>query len=73
MAIMMTMEPPNGLTRDIVRARLRDLKMKNLEIAVQAHSTTDELELMRLWGKLDRLTEEIQETIALYRRLPKER
>ena len=69
-AMTMMMDIPKGLTRETLKPFLRDLRAKNTEITAQANATTDEIELLRLMGQMDLLTEQIQNMIDLYRRLP---
>ena len=67
----MTLETPNGgLTKAGVRAILRDLKAKNARIVKQARTTTDVVELIRLEGQIEVVTDQIRQMIDLYRKLP---
>lgn len=67
----MALETPNGgLTKAGVRAILRDLKAKSARIAEQARATTDVIELLRLEGQMEVVTDQIRQMIDLYRKLP---
>lgn len=70
MATMTLGTPNRGLTKAGVRAILRDLKAKNAQIVAQARTTTDAVELIRLEGQMEAVTDQIRQMTGLYHKLP---
>ncbi len=69
MATMTLGTPNEELPKAGLRTILRDLKAKTARIAEQARATTDVIDLLRLEGQMEGVTDQIRQRIDLYDKL----